>query len=166
MKRVVVALMALGVAGCAGTQSASSLSGTQATCSQQFSDFKNMWNCIRYEINSGNISYMNSSMGMQYVAFGDLLYEKNKNGQVSDAEARLLLAQELSRRNAAIDAEINAQYAQSAQYRAALGNAISAGGQAYGQSLQQGYNRPLNCTSTPHSSWVGGRPSSVTTTCY
>lgn len=43
-----------------------------------------------------------------------------------------------------------------------------AGLSAAGRSMQQNaaMNRPVNCTSQPSSSWVGGPVSSVRTTCY
>jgi hypothetical protein len=45
--------------------------------------------------------------------------------------------------------------------------AISSGLSTYGQSLQQsGYNQQLNCTTTPQSTFVGGTPSSYSTSCY
>lgn len=49
-----------------------------------------------------------------------------------------------------------------------FGAAISGASQAYGQGMQQSaaMNRPINCTSTPNSTWVGGPVSSVRTTCY
>lgn len=43
-----------------------------------------------------------------------------------------------------------------------------AGFAAAGASMQQAaaYNRPVNCTTTPRSTFVGGAPSSYSTSCY
>lgn len=52
-----------------------------------------------------------------------------------------------------------------------FGAALAGASQAYGNSMQQqaaiaAASRPVTCTSTPNSSWVGGPVSSVRTTCY
>src|SRR5690606_1647792 len=46
-----------------------------------------------------------------------------------------------------------------------FGAAISGASQAYGQGMQSAA-RPVTCTSTPSSTWVGAPASSVRTTCY
>ncbi|EJB03750.1 hypothetical protein Rleg9DRAFT_2587 [Rhizobium leguminosarum bv. trifolii WSM597] len=53
------------------------------------------------------------------------------------------------------------------QARQAMGEALIAGGQGYNQGLQQQPSyRPMNCTSTPTSTWVGGPVRQVRTSCY
>jgi len=58
--------------------------------------------------------------------------------------------------------------ARSEQQRRAFGMALANASKSYGDSLQRNAytNRPVNCTSTAHSTWVGGTPSRVNTTCW
>jgi hypothetical protein len=60
--------------------------------------------------------------------------------------------------------EVGADQARRARQKQ-VGAAIAGASQSYGRSMQQA-NRSVTCTSTPSSSWVGGTPSSVRTTCY
>lgn len=101
---------------------------------------------------------MNNEMGVRYMAFGDVLNERYRKGEITNSEARLLLSQELARANS----EFDAKYARPAS--AAVGGAVAAAAQSYGNAMQA--SRPVNCTSTPYSSWVGGPVSSVRTNCY
>lgn len=62
------------------------------------------------------------------------------------------------RRNAQVRAE-NA--------RIALANGMGAMSNSYNnQAAAYNANRPMNCTTTPHSTFVGGTPSSYSTSCY
>ncbi len=96
------------VAGCAIVLSAcvSSLNNAQQSCSSQHPQFNHMWDCIKGRVASGTAGMMNNEMGIRYMAFGDSVNEKFLAGRISNADAKLLLAQELSRGNA----EFNARY--------------------------------------------------------
>ena len=89
------------VSGCV-----SSLNNAQSSCSSKNSDFSDMWGCIKQRIDSGTAGMMNNEMGIRYVAFGNAINERYKAGQISNADAKLALAQELARGNA----EFNARY--------------------------------------------------------
>jgi len=153
MKSVAMLMLTLALAGCV-----SSLNSAQVSCSQKGSDFSAMWDCIRERVAAGQAGQMSNEMGIRYMAFGDVLNERYRRGELTDSEARLLLSQELARGNA----EFDAKYGRPAS--AAIGGAVAAAAQGYGNAMQT--SRPVNCTSTPNSSWVGGPVSSVTTRCY
>ena len=154
MRWLSVCLVALGLAGCV-----SSLNNAQASCSQDGANFSAMWDCIRGRVAAGQAGQMNNEMGVRYMAFGDVLNERYRQGQITNAEARLLLSQELTRANS----EFDAKYARPAS--AAVGGAVAAAAQGYGNALQAGA-AVTTCTTTPYSSWVGGPVSSVRTNCY
>ncbi|MGO8503229.1 hypothetical protein AB9F35_17255 [Rhizobium leguminosarum] len=53
------------------------------------------------------------------------------------------------------------------QTRQAIGDALIAGGQGYNRGMQQQPSyQPMNCTSTPSSTFVGGPVRQVRTSCY
>lgn len=92
--------------GCAVAMSGcmSSLNNAQASCSARHPEFNLMWDCIKGRVASGTAGMMNNEMGIRYMAFGDSVNERYLAGQISNADAKLLLAQELSRGNADFDA--------------------------------------------------------------
>ena len=52
------------------------------------------------------------------------------------------------------------------QTRRRIGAALADAGEGMQRNAVMSTPRPLNCTSTPSSSWVGGPASQVRTTCY
>lgn len=96
-----VILLGLGV-----LWSCSSLNSAQSSCQSQYSDYSQMWDCIRGRVASGTAGMMNNEMGIRYMAFGDSVNEKYRAGQISNSDAKLLLAQELVRGNQ----DFNARY--------------------------------------------------------
>lgn len=92
--RVLIAvIMCVPFAGC------TSLTDAQSSCTEQYSDFSPMWNCIRGRVAAGKAGDMKNDLGLRYMAYGDAINEKYKRGQISNADAKLALAQELSRAN-------------------------------------------------------------------
>ncbi|MGR9462117.1 hypothetical protein [Rhizobium leguminosarum] len=74
-------------------------------------------------------------------------------------EMKLCLQQEFTRESSIRNDNLQA--------RQAMGAALIANGQAYNQGMQQQPTyRPMNCTSTPSSTWVGGPVRQVRTSCY
>jgi hypothetical protein len=94
MRWLILIAMLAGLGGCM-----SSLNGAQSSCSDIYSDYSPMWDCIKAKIKDGKAGQMDNDLGLRYVAFGDSVNENYKAGQISNADARLLLAQELSRGN-------------------------------------------------------------------
>lgn len=106
MRRVRFLVSGLAVGAGIWLVSCSSLNDAQGSCSAANADYSQMWWCIRGRVSSGTAGMMNNEMGIRYMAFGDAIDEKYKAGQISNADAKLMLAQELSRGNA----EFNARY--------------------------------------------------------
>lgn len=79
--------------------SCTSLNDAQGSCSATYSDYSQMWDCIRGRVAEGKAGMMNNDIGMRYLAFGDNLDEKYKAGRISNADAKLALSQELVRGN-------------------------------------------------------------------
>ena len=73
-------------------------------------------------------------------------------------EMKLCLQQEFNRESA--------MRANNLQRRRAMGAALIANGQMYNNAMMQPQFRPVNCVSTPSSTWVGGPVSQVRTNCY
>lgn len=141
MKTLLVALLAaFALSAC----SSSSLSNAQSSCSD-LPGYSEMWACIKDRVAKGTAGDMKNDLGLRYLAFGDAIDEKYRARAITNGEARLLLAQELSRGNAEYDAR-------SAGQRAAFGEALS----SMGQSMQQ--PRIVNCNTTYTPSGILGRP--------
>ncbi|WP_139975341.1 hypothetical protein [Ochrobactrum sp. CGA5] len=100
MKYLILAASLSLIAGC------SSLTDAQGSCQTQYSDYSQMWDCIRGRVKSGTAGMMNNDVGMRYMAFGDNLNEKYKAGLISNSDAKLALSQELVRGNS----DFNAKY--------------------------------------------------------
>ncbi|RFC67371.1 hypothetical protein DY251_12600 [Mesorhizobium denitrificans] len=83
-----------------------SLNDAQGSCSAANADYSAMWDCVRGRVANGTAGMMNNEMGIRYMAYGDALNEQYRAGQVSSAQAKYLLSQELARGNA----EFNAKY--------------------------------------------------------
>ncbi len=73
-------------------------------------------------------------------------------------EMKLCLQQEFNRESA--------MRADNLQRRQAMGAALIANGQSYNNAMMQPQFRPMNCTSVPSSTWVGGTVNQVRTNCY
>lgn len=134
--RWVVGLSVLALSGC------TSLSGAQQTCSSLSPSYLVAWDCIRGKVAAGQAGDMNNDLGLRYMATGDAIAERVRSGRMTNAEANLALAEELSRGNA----DYEARRSERIRRAAAI------------QSVTQ-QPRPLNCTSN-----VAG--SSVYTNCY
>lgn len=81
-----------------------SLVGAQSTCSAQNSSYSSMWECIRGKVAANQAGLMNNDLGVRYLAYGDVLLERVRAGQMSDAEAKAYLARELSAVNGEFEA--------------------------------------------------------------
>jgi hypothetical protein len=82
--------LGLSLAGCG------SLVGAQQDCSAH-PGYLPMWNCIKGRIAQNSAGRMNNAMGVRYVATGDALAERVRAGAITDAQAKMLLAEELAR---------------------------------------------------------------------
>lgn len=90
---VVSAFICFSLAGCG------SLVQSQNTCSAQSQSYLSMWNCIQGKVADNQAGMMNNDLGVKYMAYGDLLAEKVRTKQITDAEAKSYLARELSSSN-------------------------------------------------------------------
>lgn len=113
----------------------SSLSDAQGDCSAANSSYSGTWSCIRERVASGQAGAMNNDIGVRYLAYGDALDERVKAGEISDTEAKLLLADALS-------AGVR-EY----EDRRSSGATVSIGEglRSYGESLQRSNPRPITC---------------------
>lgn len=101
MRTVVVAgVLALALGGCV----TGSLVSTQGGCSTKFAGYLAMWDCIRADVAADRAGLMNNSMGVRYMATGDALAERVRAQQISDADAKVALSQELARGDAEFEA--------------------------------------------------------------
>lgn len=100
-----------------------------------------------------SVDEMSYSQLQQYTAG---MVEKCQKQNVPQAELR-----------ACAEQEMRSDQARRMKQRQ-VGMAIAGASQAYGQGMQQSAmaNRPITCTSTPNSTFVGGPVSSVRTSCY
>jgi hypothetical protein len=99
MKSVLlVGVVAVALSGC------TSLVEAQNTCSAQNPSYISMWGCIRGKVAANQAGAMNNDLGVRYMAYGDLLQERVRAGQMTDAEAKAYLAKELSAANGEFEA--------------------------------------------------------------
>lgn len=103
--------------------------------------------------------------GCQGTPVGDAMIGKEKLAQMDDEYCQSIGARPKS------DAYVQCRMFKTSQreqsHRAAFARA-GAGMQAAGASMQGNtyIRRPVNCTTTPRSTFVGGTPSSYSTSCY
>jgi hypothetical protein len=104
-------------------------------------------------------------VGCQGTPIGDAMIGKEKLAQMDDEYCQSIGARPKS------DAYVQCRMFRTAErgqsHRAAFARA-GAGMQAAGASMQRNAyaNRTLRCTTTPRSTFVGGTPSSYSTSCY
>lgn len=100
MKSVIfaVGIIAVALGGC------TSLVEAHNTCSAQNPSYSSMWGCIRSKVAANQAGSMNNDLGVRYMAYGDLLLERVRAGQMTDAEAKAYLARELSAANGEFEA--------------------------------------------------------------
>lgn len=113
-----------------------SLTEAQSSCSNTNADYSHMWGCIKARVSAGKAGMMDNEMGLRYMATGDAIDEKYQARQITNAEAKLLLARELASDNADFNRE-------NAVGRQALGAAL----QGMGNSMQQPARRSVSCSS-------------------
>jgi hypothetical protein len=81
-----------------------SLVGAQSQCSNSNPSYARTWECIRDKVAKSEAGNMNNDLGVRYLAYGDMLYEKVQKKQLTDAEAKSLLAVEMYKGNSEYDA--------------------------------------------------------------
>ena len=110
VRRLILAPLALSVLACALGGCQPRASSVQAGCSAEFSSYLDMWACTRAKVAPRVAGDAAADLGLRYLATGDALAERVKAKQISDADAKLALAQEVSsassesRRRAALSA--------------------------------------------------------------
>lgn len=139
--RAVLALAGLlAVGGCVGP-----VAKTQGTCVAENASYLATWDCIRTRLTATEGSRMSSSdLGIHYLAVGDALAERVRARQITDADAKLALANELR----SATSESRAREAASA----ASSDALLAAGAALLTSPPIAapaptFNQPITCTS-------------------
>ena len=115
-----VLIVAAGLAGCRAF--GNPLVDTQASCSAAAAGYLDAWDCIRAKVSTGQAGSMNNAQGIRYIATGDLLAEKVRSHQVTDADAKVQLAVELAKG----DAEFRHQEAEAAASDPVVCNRIGA----------------------------------------
>jgi hypothetical protein len=86
------------LAGC------SSLVEAQSNCTATNPSYLKTWECIRDKVAKNQAGNMNNDLGLRYLAIGDLLAEKVRKKQLSDLEAKALLASEMETANSKYNA--------------------------------------------------------------
>jgi hypothetical protein len=102
MRFCLLGLGALALGGCM----TGSLVQVQGGCTSP--SYLDTWVCIRSKVAANQAGQMNNDLGLHYLAVGDALAERVRARQIGDADAKLVLANELSSANAAYDARVGA----------------------------------------------------------
>jgi hypothetical protein len=73
-----------------------SLAGAQRDCNAH-PGYLAMWNCIKGEAAANRTGHMRNAAAVRYMTVGDALAERVRSGTLTDTQAKLMLAEELSR---------------------------------------------------------------------
>ena len=103
INRLMVPLFLLVMSAC--LSGCGSMVATHQSCSATYSRYDMTWNCIRQQVAANRAGLMNNSQGVRFMAYGDMLLEKVRSKQLSDAEAKSLLATELDINDRSFNAE-------------------------------------------------------------
>ncbi|WP_430913903.1 hypothetical protein [Methylobacterium sp. sgz302541] len=98
-----VLAVGIGVITLAGCMTGSLVS-TQGACTSSHAGYLEAWDCIKAEVAAKRAGQMNNDLGIRYMATGDAIAERVRRKELSDADARLLLARELSSANGEFEA--------------------------------------------------------------
>jgi len=90
--------LGLGLSGCG------SMVQVQQSCTSRHAAYLQAWDCIRAEVAANRAGAMNNDLGVRHMAYGDALAEQVRLGQLTDAQAKAFLADELVRNNSAFEA--------------------------------------------------------------
>ena len=89
-------ILLLFLSGCGG---GSSLTSAQRSCSDTHPDYLGTWSCVRSRIAKTPANSDEGDLALRYTALGDALAERVRAKTLSDASAKVLLAEELVRSN-------------------------------------------------------------------
>jgi hypothetical protein len=89
-------LAAIALAALLGGCVTGGVAGVQRDCGAN-ARYLAMWDCIKSAIAQNRAGNLNNGPGLEYIATGDALASRVRSGTLDDAQAKLLLAQTLTR---------------------------------------------------------------------